>query len=124
MVRQNIRFYTRWLPGLIVAMALVSILAGVLVLHYVETSLVASGGESLTLTAVDIADKLDMLMGERYGDIQMLSRSLVFQGGDSAAMGQRLFALLHTYSVYRWRASPTPTGWSWLRQTGPARTSI
>lgn len=102
MVRQNIRLYARWLPGLIVAMALVSILAGALALHYVEAGLVASGGESLTLTAVDIADKLDLLMGERYGDIQMLSRSLLFQGGDSAAMGQRLFTLLDTYPVYRW----------------------
>ncbi len=102
MVRQNNRFYDRWLPGLIVAMVLVSILAGVLALYYVEASLVASGGESLTLTAVDIADKLDLLMDERYADIQMLSRSLLFQGGDSAAMGERLFALLDTYPVYRW----------------------
>jgi hypothetical protein len=80
MVRQTIRFYARWLPGLIIAMALVAILVAALALHYVETRLVAAAGESLTLTAVDIADKLDMLMGERYGDIQMMAHSQTFQG--------------------------------------------
>lgn len=80
MARQKIRFYARWLPGLIVATMLVSILDGALSLHYVETSLVGSTSESLTLTAIDIADKLDMLMGERYGDIQMMALSQTFQG--------------------------------------------
>lgn len=79
-MRQKIRFYARWMPGLIVAMVLVSILVGTLALHYVETRLVGSASESLTLTAVDIADKLDMLMGKRYGDIQMMALSQTFQG--------------------------------------------
>ena len=80
MARQKIRFYARWLPGLIIVMVLVSILVGALTLHYVETSLVGSASESLTLTAVDIADKLDMLIGERYRDIQMMALSQTFQG--------------------------------------------
>ena len=101
-MRQTIRSYARWLPALIVAITLVTILIGGLALHYVETRLVAAAGESLSLAAVDIADKLDMLMAERYGDIQLLSRSLVFQGRDDTAMGQRLHALLETYPVYRW----------------------
>ena len=79
MVRQNIRFYSRWLPGLIVAMVLVSILVGALALHYADTSLVGSAGESLTLTAVNIPDTLDMRMRERYGDIQMIAHSQTFQ---------------------------------------------
>lgn len=102
MVRQYIGLHARWLPGLIVAMMLVEILIGVLALQYVETSLVASAGESLTLAAVDIADKLDMQMAERYGDILMLSRSLVFQGNDQPEKRKRLLALLETYPVYRW----------------------
>jgi len=101
-VRPIIRSYSRWLPVLIAAITVVTILIGGFALHYVETRLVASAGESLTLAAVDIADKLDMLMAERYGDIQLLSRALVFQGHDHAVMRQRLLALLETYPVYRW----------------------
>jgi len=79
MVRQNIRFYSRWLPGLIVAMVLVSILVGTLALHYAETSLVGSAGESLTLTVVNIPGTLDMRMGEHCGDIQMIAHSQTSQ---------------------------------------------
>jgi|CXWL01.1.fsa_nt_gi PAS domain S-box-containing protein len=102
MERPKIRSHARWLWTLIVAITLVAILMGGIALHYVETSLVASAGESLTLAAVDIADKLDMLMVERYGDIQLLSQSLVFQGRDHTAMTRRLRSLLEAYSVYRW----------------------
>ena len=80
----------RWLPGLIVAMVLVVILIGGLVLQYVETSLVAATGASLTVAAVDIAAKLEMLLDERYGDIQMMARFQTFQGRDTAAMPQYL----------------------------------
>ena len=88
--------------ALIIAITLVAILVGALALHYVETSLVGSAGKSLTLVAVDIADKVDILMGERYGDIQLLSRSVEFQGRDHAAMGRLLFSLLDIHPAYRW----------------------
>jgi PAS domain S-box-containing protein len=101
-VRQKIRSHIRWLSALIAGIALVGMLTGGLALHYVEKSMVVSAGQSLTLAAVDIADKLDMQMAERYGDIQLLSRSLVFQGDDQQAKRQRLLALLETYPVYRW----------------------
>jgi len=102
MVRPQVHFYKRWLPALIVIMAVGTILIGGLVLHFVEKDMVTSSGQSLTLAAVDIADKLDMQMAERYGDIQLLARSLVFQGNDHAAKRERLLALLETYPVYRW----------------------
>ena len=102
MVRQHIPFYMRWLPAVIIALAGGALVIGGLVLHYVEKSMVASAGQSLTLAAVDIADKLDMQMAERYGDIQLLARSLVFQGNDQPEKRQRLLALLETYPVYRW----------------------
>jgi|CXWL01.1.fsa_nt_gi PAS domain S-box-containing protein len=102
MVRPQSRSYTRWLPALIVAMTVCTLLIGGFALHVVEKDMVTSAGQSLTLAAVDIADKLDMHMAERFGDIQLLARSLVFQGNDHAAKRQRLLALLETYPVYRW----------------------
>lgn len=102
MILQHIRSYSRWLPALIVTITLVALIIGGCALHYVEQAMIASAGESLSLAAVSIADKLDMQMAERYGDIQLLAQSLVFQGHDYAAMGQRLNALLQVYPVYRW----------------------
>ncbi|MDP1767230.1 MAG: PAS domain S-box protein, partial [Nitrospirota bacterium] len=98
----NVHSRSRWLPALIVAMTLIACLAGGVVLHYVESNLVASAGQSLALAAVDIAGKLDMQMDERYGDIQVISQASVFQWRDRAAMERRLRGLLETYSVYRW----------------------
>ena len=102
MAGEKIRSRAHRLLALIIAMTLVAIMAGALVLHYVEANLVTSSGNSLTLAAVDIADKLDMQMAERYGDIQLLSRSLAFQGNDQPEKRKRLLALLDTYPVYRW----------------------
>ena len=101
-VPSKIRSYAWWLPALIAAITLTACLAGGIVLHYVETSLVASAGQVLALAAVEIADKLDMQMAERYGDIQLISQAPVLQGHDRAAMERRLGGLLDTYSVYRW----------------------
>ncbi len=102
MILQHIRSSARRLPALMVIITLVAIIIGGFALHYAEQAMVASAGEILSLAAVSIADKLDMQMAERYGDIQLLAQSLVFQGHDYAAMGQRLHALLRVYPVYRW----------------------
>ncbi|TKB71142.1 MAG: PAS domain S-box protein [Nitrospira sp.] len=102
MTEEKIRSHARWLPVLIVAMTLVAILTGAFALHYVEMSLVGATGKSLALAAVDIADKVDILMGERYGDIKLFSRSMEFQGHDLEAMGRKVFDLLESYPVYRW----------------------
>ena len=94
MILQHIRSSAHRLPALMVIITLVAIIIGGFALHYVEQAMVASAGESLSLAAVTIADNLDRQMAERYGDIQLLAQSLVFQGHDYAAMGQRLHALL------------------------------
>ena len=102
MQRLKIKSYARWLSAMIVAISLVVCLIGGFALHYIEASLVASVGESLTLAAVDIAGKLDLLMAERYGDIQMMAHSRNFQERDVAAMTQYLEWMLTAYPVYEW----------------------
>ena len=102
MEKPTIRFYSHWMPALGVAILVATTLIGGLALYFVEARLVTSAGEGLALATADIADKLDMQMAERYGDIQLLSRALVFQGRDHTAMKQRLLDLLATYPVYRW----------------------
>ena len=68
-----------WLPHLIILMTSVTLLIGFIALHYLEARLIAAKGENLALAAADIADKLDLLLFERYADIQILSRLPVFR---------------------------------------------
>ena len=80
----------------------ITLLTGSLVLQTVETHLVEAEGETLALAAVDIASKLDLLLAERYGDIQMLSHSQTFQGRDTAAMTRYLEWMQTAYPLYEW----------------------
>ena len=91
-----------WLTPLMIVMAVVALAIGGLALHHIETRLVASSGEALALAASDIADKLDLLLAERYGDIQVMAQAKVFHERDTAAMARRLTALMEAYPVYLW----------------------
>ena len=94
----------KWLPALIIALTLVILLMGILATQVVETFLVEATGESLALAASGIADDLDRMLFERYGDIHMLARVAVLQGRDSAAMSAYLAEVRRSYPVYLWLA--------------------
>jgi hypothetical protein len=91
-----------WLTPLMIVMAVVALAIGGLALHYIETRLVAVSGETLALAASDIADKLDLLLDARYGDIQITAQASAFQSGDRAAMTRHLTALMEASPVYQW----------------------
>ncbi len=101
---------SRWSLVLTVGSVLIALLFGGWIFHVVENRLVAAAGESLAVAAVDIADKLDLQMVERYGDIQMLARSRVFQAGDATAMTEKLQWMADAYPVYEWIAVADATG--------------
>ncbi len=90
------------LPLLIVFCTVLVLGGGLVTLHYIESRFVANAGESLALAAVDIAGKLDLLMAERYGDIQMMARSRVVQSGDAVAVSQYMEWMISAYPVYEW----------------------
>ncbi len=91
-----------WLRGLILVMTLVAIGIGVLGLYYVEHRLVATAGESLALTATEIADKLDRLLFERFGDAKMLARIFASRPNDVAYMTGYLSWMQKSYPAYLW----------------------
>lgn len=72
---QSRRPYT-WLQVLMITMTAIVVVIGALALHYIERRLVAVAGESLSVAAAEIADKLDRLLFERYGDARMMARAL------------------------------------------------
>jgi two-component system cell cycle sensor histidine kinase/response regulator CckA len=91
-----------WLPMLIIVMTAVALGIGVFVLYYVESRLVATTGESLALAAADIADKLDRLLFERYGDVQMMARAFGLRSRDTRYMTTYLTWMKKSYPVYLW----------------------
>ena len=96
--RESRRVYA-WLPVFLVVMVAVALAIGGLTLNYVERYLVAMAGESLALAAADIADELDRILYERYGDIQVLAQTPLMQGGDPATRSSYLGAMKAAWSV-------------------------
>ncbi|WP_455242140.1 cache domain-containing protein, partial [Petrachloros mirabilis] len=93
----------RWLPQLIILMNLVAFVAGVFILRNVEERLIAAAGEELTIAAAEVADKLDRLFFERYGDVQMMARAFALRSSDSRYLDSYLGWVKKNYSpVYLW----------------------
>ena len=73
--RNEARREYRGLPWLIGAMLVAFVTVGLLSLFYVEKQLISAKGQALALAAADIADKLDLFLNSRFGDIQVLAGS-------------------------------------------------
>src|SRR5215217_861627 len=74
----------RWLPYLIVMTTVLAIGLGSLLLRYVERRLVAASGEELMLAAAEVSDKVDRLLLERLGDLQIMARAFGLRSSDRA----------------------------------------
>ena len=98
------RPYT-WLPVLIFGMAIVAVLIGAVMLNTIEGRLVQVAGEHLTLGAAEIADKLDRLLFERQGDVQMMARAFSSRMADRKYLTDHLRWMKESYGpVYLWLA--------------------
>ncbi|MDH5640792.1 MAG: PAS domain S-box protein, partial [Nitrospira sp.] len=101
--RSLLRLYAR-LPLLIVvsiALAIGLIGSG---LYLVERQLLAKTGEQLMVLASEIADQLDHVLFERYGDIQIAAKVLAPIMQDRAELDRYLHLLEEQYIQYRWLA--------------------
>ncbi|TAJ07390.1 MAG: PAS domain S-box protein [Nitrospirae bacterium] len=77
---------SRRLLLLIVLISLLACAIAALGLRYVERRLVQATGETLSLSAAEIADKVDRVLRERLGDVRIIASSPVLHSRDSAAM--------------------------------------
>ncbi|MEW6545036.1 MAG: EAL domain-containing protein [Nitrospirota bacterium] len=91
-----------WLPIIILATTAVIVTPMAMAINVMKTRLTTGVGESLALAAADIAGKLDLLLAERYGDIQVMAKTPVFRGQDRAAMRETLAMIQEAYPVYLW----------------------
>jgi predicted dienelactone hydrolase len=77
----------------------------------VENRLVAVTGQQLELAAVEVADKVDRLMVERYGDILMLARALGPHVSNLHYLDEHLIWTKEAHApVYLWLAVADPKG--------------
>jgi PAS domain S-box-containing protein len=79
-------------------MTFVAVVIGALVLHYVETRLIAATGQNLTLASAEITDKLDRLLFERYGDALVMARTFSFRMHDPDYMASFLAWMKEAYA--------------------------
>jgi PAS domain S-box-containing protein len=95
----------RWVPYLIIGMSLLALVAGVRLIQFVESRLVAATGEELTLAAAEVAEKTDRMLFERQGDVQMMARGFSLRASDPRYLSEYLKWMKAAYSpVYLWLA--------------------
>jgi len=92
----------RWIVSTGVIIALVTMLGLGWTAYTVQQSLIQSSGHRLVQMATDAADKLDMMIQERYRDIQLLSTIPMAQGQNLEALTRHFRELEQAHPVYRW----------------------
>jgi signal transduction histidine kinase len=102
-----INFFTdpfRRISLLLISLVISAGIIGMLVLQYVEGALIQRAGQTLELAAADAADKLDRLMFERYGDIQMMAHVFASETDDPGYISTYLSHVRQAYPLYMWLA--------------------
>ncbi len=100
--RRAVRQPHKPLLALLVILTLVALGTGAAALHYIEARLVATTGESLGLAASEIADKLDRILFERHGDVQMMARAFRYKAADREYLTDYLAWMKKNYPIYLW----------------------
>jgi two-component system cell cycle sensor histidine kinase/response regulator CckA len=88
----------RWLPHLLIVMTLFAVLAGIGLIRFVESRLVAATGGELTLAAAEVAEKLDRMLFERQGDALMMARAVSLRTSDPKYLSEYLKWMKTTYA--------------------------
>ncbi|MEP6933133.1 MAG: diguanylate cyclase [Nitrospirota bacterium] len=92
----------RWIVITAAIITVVTLLCLGWTAYTVQRGLIESSGRRLVQAASDAAGKLDMLILERYRDIQMLSSAPMAQGQNPEALTTYLQELARTHPAYRW----------------------
>jgi len=97
----NERRYRR-LPALLILLALVTLVTAAACVSYVQARLLADAGQRLAMAAADIADALDRVLFERYGDAQVMADTLAPSIASPPAVTRHLNRIKERYLLYRW----------------------
>src|SRR4029077_18657506 len=91
-----------WIVSAVSVMAIVTRLCSEWAAYTVQQGLIQSRGHNLTQVATDAASKLDMLILERYRDIQLLSTAPITQGQNPDRLRTYLRNMMQAHPAYQW----------------------
>src|SRR5688572_12840930 len=112
----------RWIVSVAVVITLVTLLCLGWTAYTVQHGLIQSSGQRLVQAATDAAGKLDMVILERYRDIQLLSTTPMAQSQNPEALTAYLHELAQAYPAYRWIGVTDSRG-KIIAATDPSSTS-
>lgn len=93
-----------WLPFLMFTLLGLAAITATIALDVVRSALLRTTGESLALAAAEVVEKLDRVLFERHGDIQMVARTLSGQTTGYAVRDPVAYLkeVRQAYPLYRW----------------------
>ena len=91
-----------WLRILIIVMTVVALALGGTAFHYVETRMIDTVGEIMALTAVEVSDKLEGVLAERYGDVVVMARLFGTQPNNRELQSAYIAQVKAAFPDYVW----------------------
>ncbi|HQV09864.1 MAG TPA: ATP-binding protein [Nitrospira sp.] len=98
----NGRWTERLLPTLLVLCFFIATALGLYALSFLRAMLVEERGNELAMNAAAVADTVDRVLFERYGDIQLFANDGVIREGTSEERTARLQHYHRLYWYYSW----------------------
>ena len=90
------------LPLVLLLCFVIATALGLYALSFLRTVLVSERGRELAMNAAAVADALDRVMFERFGDIQLFANDGILRDGTSAEKTARLLNYKQLYQYYSW----------------------
>src|SRR5437868_13391082 len=91
-----------WIVSAVAVMTIVTLLCMGWAAYTVQEGLIQSRGHNLAQVATDAASKLDMLILERYRDIQLLSTAPITRGQTPDSLTSYLHNMVQAHPAYQW----------------------
>ena len=102
LVSDRSRSTQRGLPLVLLLCFVIATALGLYALSFLRTVLVSERGRELAMNAAAVADALDRVMFERFGDIQLFANDGILRDGTSPEKTARLLAYKQLYQYYSW----------------------
>src|SRR3954463_9490796 len=112
-----------WIASAVAVMAMVTLLCMGWAAYTVQQGLIESRGHNLAQVATDAASKLDLLILERYRDIQLLSTAPITQGQNPDSLTTYLRNMVQAHPAYQWIVVTDSHG-KIVASTDASRTSL
>ena len=98
------------LPLVLILCFSIATVLGLYALSFLRTMLISERGRELAMNAAAVADTLDRVMFERFGDIQLFANDGVLRDGTTDEKTARLLQYQQLYQYYSWLGATNEQG--------------